>query len=120
SMTATQELVVPRSMPMILPIVLSFPISYVRRPAGPVLSSCSDSAFRRERPYLCLALGDDHLGMLQDPGLGLVPLLQHLDHVVLRHGVAGLLHQRFVEIGVESLPGGIDLLQAFVRQDFPE
>src|SRR6185436_10335007 len=75
SMTATHELVVPRSMPMILPIVLSFRY--------------------------------DDFGVLQVPALELVTLLNHVDDPVFRDGVALLLHERVMHVGIELLAHGV-------------
>src|SRR5574341_238399 len=112
SMTATQELVVPRSMPMTFAILSSLTI--------PSLMENYETGNRRSfsRPFPCSPahlfiafflfrglrfLGHAHLGVTEHLVVVEIPFLQHLRHGVLRDGLRNGLHQRVVLGRVERL-----------------
>src|SRR5688572_20368618 len=86
SMTATTEFVVPRSMPMILPMGRSMLLRVVRH---------SDEA----RP--------------DDPVVQAIAALQLADHFVIGMDGGVLVDDRLVQVGVERLADGLDRRHAF-------
>src|SRR5574341_1756107 len=125
SMTATQELVVPRSMPMTFAILSSLTI--------PSLMEKYETGNRRSfsRPFPCSPahlfiafflfrglrfLGHAHLGVTEHLVVVEIPFLQHLRHGVLRDGLRNGLHQRVVLGRVERHPLGRKRLDAELLQ----
>src|SRR3990170_1184062 len=84
SMMATTELVVPRSIPMILPMVII---------------SCSSGDSDKRRP---------ENSVVQD-----VSLPDHVDHVAIFDFVVVFVGQRFVEVGIETFSVSLDRFDAF-------
>src|SRR3990170_5111870 len=84
SMMATTELVVPRSIPMILPMVFI---------------SCSSGDSDKRRP--------------ENPVVQHVSLPDHVDHVTIFDLVVLFVAQGFVKVGVEACPVRLDRFDAF-------
>src|SRR3990170_2293759 len=93
SMTATTEFVVPRSMPMILPIGSSVLLRVVRH---------SDEA----RP--------------DDPVVQAVPALQLADHLVVGMVGGRLVDDRLVEVRIERMADRIDRPDPLALEDVPQ
>src|SRR3982751_4523643 len=109
SMMATQELVVPRSMPITLPMIYSTRSNWVLTlgpfvEARPILS-------RKKLNQLFWSgfLGrHDHACGPQQPSVQLVALLHDREHRVRRR-IARLRHHGLVHFRVERLPFRVDL-----------
>src|SRR3990172_10125744 len=84
SMMATTELVVPRSIPIILPIVFI---------------SCTSGDSDKRRPQNTLFEN--------------IALLNHVDHATVIDLMVLLVAERFVEVGVKAFADGLDRLDAF-------
>src|SRR5450631_3449337 len=104
SMMATQEFVVPRSMPIILPIVKTLSIIQ------------TDDRYVGEVNAISIALPgrftDDDAGRTQQAAIERIALLNHTQHRIDRLVPALLRHHGFVPGRVERLAGRIDDLDA--------
>src|SRR5262245_49749946 len=116
SMTATQEFVVPRSMPMILPIYRSpwmAPI-HLGRSTSPILDL--DGKLQPRRPAvrsrsILRGLRHDHHRRTHQSPIQRIALLQHLEHRV-RLRVRALDHaDSLMELRVERLADRVELLE---------
>src|SRR5438105_9431317 len=127
SITATQLLVVPRSMPMTLGIYGALPDPFYlkagggpkfprRRPAWAISALSPTLGVRRGRRFRRGArLGHHHRGRANEPIVELVAL-GHLRDDGAGRLVALLLHERFVQAGIEGLAQGGEPDDAVLRE----
>src|SRR5262245_36090729 len=100
SITATQELVVPRSIPITLPTP-HLPAASPRR--RPICASVDLFGARS----LALALGYLHQGGSQEPVAVRISFAIDLHHLALRDAGGRLVGQGLVPLGIEGLAEGI-------------
>src|SRR5690606_32829915 len=78
------------------------------------------SGAQRASPASLWSRRHDDLRVFEDFGFQFVPLRDDLNDMILRHGVAGLLQQRVMQIRIKFRADGVDLFEAFGIEDFLE
>src|SRR5664279_1651156 len=99
SMTATQELVVPRSIPITL-LMLAAPEK---------TDSLDDKWGMHQDDSSARGLGHHHARRPQQAAVELVARLHHLGDGAGRHRIGRLIHDRFMQGRIENRAPGLDL-----------